>query len=125
MSNSVLTTCPVCGEPLEVTRLHCRNCTTTIEGQFETGRLGRLTAEQLEFIEIFIRCEGKFSRMEKELGLSYPTLRGRLGEVIRRLGFVPRPEEPPLEEGERHRILEELATGRISSEEAMHQLEGD
>ena len=125
MSNKVLTRCPVCGEPLEITRLHCRNCTTTIEGQFETGRLGRLTAEQLEFVEIFIRCEGKFSRMEKDLGLSYPTLRGRLGEIIRQLGFVPGPEEPPLEEVERHRILDELANGKISSEEAMHQLEGD
>lgn len=125
MSNAILTICPVCAEPLEVTRLHCRNCTTTIDGQFDTGRLGRLTPEQIEFVEVFLRCEGKFSRMEKELELSYPTLRGRLGEIIRQLGFVPGPEETPIEEGERHRILDELASGRISSEEAMRQLEGD
>lgn len=123
--NPVLTTCPVCAEPLAVTRLHCRNCDTAVEGRFDTGRLGRLDREQIEFIETFIRCEGKFSRMEKELGISYPTLRGRLAEIIRRLGFALGPEEPPVDGEARHRILDDLANGRISSDEAMRQLEGE
>ncbi len=120
---AMLTTCPVCEESLSVTRLHCRKCDTTIEGHFEVGRLGRLTPEQLEFVETFIRCEGKMNRMEPELDLSYPTLRARLTDVIRTMGFPVGPELGISDE-ERHRILDELASGKLSSEEAMRLLEG-
>lgn len=120
---TILTTCPVCEESLSVTRLHCRNCDTTIEGHFEIGRLGRLTQEQLEFVETFIRCEGKLNRMEPELELSYPTLRSRLTDVIRSMGFPVGPEQG-INDEERHRILDELASGKLSSEEAMRLLEG-
>ena len=119
----LLTTCPVCDESLSVTRLHCRSCDTTIEGQFDVGRLGRLTPEQIDFVETFIRCEGKLSRMEPELDLSYPTLRARLTDVIRAMGFPVGPELGISDE-ERHRILDELASGKLSSEEAMRLLEG-
>jgi hypothetical protein len=122
--NAMLTTCPVCSERLVVTRLHCRSCDTTIEGHFELGRLGRLSAEQLAFVETFIRCEGKLSRMEPELEMSYPTLRARLTEVIRDMGFPVGPETERLSEQERHAILDQLASGEISSEQAMRQLEG-
>jgi len=122
--NPVLSKCPVCGEKMNVTRLHCRNCDTQIEGHFDLGRMGRLSGEQLSFVETFIRCEGKLSRMEDELGMSYPTLRSRLTEVIRALGFTVGPETPMLTDEERHKILDDLATSKISSEEAMKLLEG-
>ena len=80
--NPILTTCPVCEERMSITRLHCRNCDTTIEGHFDLGRFGRLSAEQMSFLETFVRCEGKLSRMEPELGMSYPALRARLNEII-------------------------------------------
>ena len=70
-------TCPVCGETLEVTRLHCRNCDTGIDGHFNVGAFDRLSPEQLAFAEKFIFHEGKLNRMEDDLGLSYPTLRSR------------------------------------------------
>lgn len=117
--------CPICREPLEVTRLHCRSCDTALEGHFEMGSLGRLSAEQLEFAETFIRCEGKLNRMERELGLSYPTLRSRLTEVIRSMGFTVGPEPAGVSDEERHRVLDELAAGRITSEEAMRLLQGE
>jgi hypothetical protein len=123
--NQILTTCPVCRDRLSITRLYCRNCDTTIEGHFETGRLGRLSAEQLEFVEIFLRCEGKLSRMEPELDMSYPTLRARLTDVIRTMGFQVGPDIVALDQEERHQILEDLASGKLSSEEAMRLLEGD
>lgn len=122
--NPVLTICPVCGERLTVTRLHCRNCDTQIEGHFELGRLGRLSVEQLNFVETFIRCEGKLSRMEDELGMSYPTLRSRLSDVIRTLGFTVGPDTSHLTDEERHKILDDLASSKISPEEAMKLLEG-
>ena len=90
----------------------------------ETGRLGRLRADQLEFVETFIRCEGKLNRMERELGLSYPTLRSRLTEVITQMGFELGPEPAEISDKQRHRILDELASGEISSEQAMQQLQG-
>jgi hypothetical protein len=107
-----------------VTRLHCRSCDTAVEGHFETGRLGRLRADQLQFVETFIRCEGKLNRMERELGLSYPTLRSRLTEVITQMGFELGPEPAEISDKQRHRILDELASGEISSEQAMQQLQG-
>ncbi len=122
--------CPICGENLTVTRLHCRNCDTTIEGRFSMGFLELLTKEQLAFAETFIRCEGKLNRMEKELGLSYPTLRSRLTELIRAMGYeVGQEEAPPQGSGgigdeERRRVLDRVAAGQITSEQAVKLLQG-
>jgi hypothetical protein len=124
--NPLLGTCPVCGESLEVTRLHCRNCDTTIEGHFNTGAFDRLSPEQLVFAETFIRNEGKLNRMEKELGLSYPTLRSRLNDLIRAMGYEVGQEESPaaISDEERRQILDDLATGKVTSEEAVQRLQG-
>jgi len=122
--NTMLTLCPVCGERLTVARLHCRACSTSIEGQFDPGPLGRLTVEQLAFVETFVRCEGKLNRMEREVRLSYPTLRSRLADVIRQMGYPEGPEAPALTDEERHQVLDLLANGEIDSAEAMRRLEG-
>jgi hypothetical protein len=116
--------CPICQDDLIVTRLHCRNCDTTLEGYFELGRLYQLTPEQLSFVETFIRCEGKITRVEQELGISYPTVRGRLHDVIRALGYEVGEEEPLLDDSKRRAILDDLAQGRLSSEEAIKLLRG-
>ncbi|HJW89922.1 MAG TPA: DUF2089 domain-containing protein [Anaerolineales bacterium] len=116
--------CPLCGGEIVVTRLHCQECDSTIEGRFTTGPFARLTPEQLSFVETFIRCEGKISRMESEIGLSYPTIRNRLHEIIRALGFEPRGEEPSgLPDEDRRLILENLEQGRITYQEAMRKLQ--
>jgi hypothetical protein len=78
----------------------------------------------LQFVETFIRCEGKLNRMERELGLSYPTLRSRLTEVITQMGFELGLEPAEISDKQRHRILDELAQGEISSEQAMQLLQG-
>jgi hypothetical protein len=88
------------------------------------GLLGNLNADQMVFVETFIRCEGKLNRVEKELGMSYPTLRARLTEIIRAMGYQVGPDQEMISDEERHRILDDLANGRISSEEAMRFLEG-
>jgi hypothetical protein len=125
--NPLLGACPVCGQPLDVTRLHCRSCDTAIEGRFSLGPFDRLTPEQLLFAETFIRCEGKLNRMEDLLDMSYPTLRARLHDLIRALGFeVGAEEEPPagISDEERRQILEDLNSGKLSSEEAVRRLQG-
>jgi hypothetical protein len=123
--NTLPTRCPLCSGEISVTRLHCRDCDTTYEGRFTAGSFAHLTSEQLDFIEIFVRCEGKISRMEDEVKLSYPTIRNRLHEVIRAMGYEPGGEEPParLSEEARQRILEDLDNGRISAEKATQLLQ--
>lgn len=119
--NQILGQCPVCGELLEVTRLHCRSCDTTIDGHFHSGRLGQLTPDQIEFVEIFLKREGKINKVGEELGVSYPTVRSRLREVIAALGFEL-DEETSVNEEERRQLLEELAKGKLSSEEVYKRL---
>jgi hypothetical protein len=121
----VVGTCPVCGESLTVTRLYCRTCDTTVEGHFTLGRFYQLSREQMAFVETFIRCEGKLTRVQEELGMSYPTVRSRLNEVIRALGYEVSESKPEVSPEERRSILEQLASGEISSQEAVQLLQGD
>ena len=116
--------CPVCGDTLAVTRLHCRSCDSTLEGQFSLGRFYQLSPEQLAFVETFIRCEGKLTRVQDELGMSYPTARARLTDLIRALGYEVREEPEPVSSGERKAILERLAGGEIQPEDAVELLKG-
>ncbi|OQB26601.1 MAG: hypothetical protein BWY10_02003 [Chloroflexi bacterium ADurb.Bin180] len=116
--------CPVCGEDLTVTRLHCRSCDSVLEGQFGLGRFNQLSAEQLHFVETFVRCEGKLNKVQEELGMSYPTVRSRLLDVIRALGYEVR-DEPGISPDQRRKILDDLAQGSISSDEAVRLLQGE
>jgi len=111
-----------------IQRLHCPNCEVSVEGRFSLGRLALLTPDQIEFVEVFLRCEGKIRHVEKELNVSYPTVRSRLNEVIEALGYeVPGAPEPAedLSPQERRQVLDDLASGKISSEEAIELLRGE
>jgi hypothetical protein len=104
----------------------CRNCGTALEGRFSLGRLFQLTTEQRHFVEVFVRCEGKLNRMQEELGLSYPTVRSRLEEVIRAMGYQVKDGEESGREGRKDRrqeVLQRLASQEITSEEALELLE--
>jgi len=90
MPHDVIATCPVCSGELAVTRLHCRACGTTLEGDFNVGRFGHLSREQMALLESFLRSRGNLRDMERELSLSYPTVRARVEALIRALGFGPR-----------------------------------
>jgi hypothetical protein len=131
MPHDVISTCPVCAGELAVTRLHCRSCGTTLEGEFSVGRFGRLTKEQLVLLESFLRSRGNLRDMERELGISYPTVRGRVEALVRALGFGPREGSEEAEDdaasaaaanadnaASRQAILERLAKGEIGAEEA-------
>ena len=135
MPHDVISTCPVCAGELAVTRLHCRSCGTTLEGEFSVGRFGRLTKEQLTLLESFLRSRGNLRDMERELGISYPTVRSRVEALVRALGFGPRDGERDADEAgaddgagaaphastdaaARQEILERLARREISAEDA-------
>ncbi len=129
MPHEAIATCPVCSEELRITRLHCGACGTSIEGEFAVGRFGRLSREQLAILESFLRSRGNLRDMERELGISYPTVRARVEALVRALGFGPRDEAdatpadgPPMGDDERaarrRDILARLAAHEISAEDA-------
>ncbi len=121
--NPVIGQCPICGDKLHVTRLQCRNCDTGIDGHFALGRLYSLAPEQLDFVETFVRCEGKIKWVEKELNLSYPAVRARLSDVIRAMGYeVGMPEDKGVSDEERQQILADLNSGKLTAEEALEML---
>ncbi|HET8776815.1 MAG TPA: DUF2089 domain-containing protein [Candidatus Limnocylindria bacterium] len=141
MVHDVIATCPVCAGELTITRLHCRNCGTALEGEFGVGRFGRLDREQMSLLESFLRSRGNLKEMERELGISYPTVRGRVDALVRALGLSDGSAaddeldalETDADEAEmgdddaasaRRDILERLARKEISAEDAAAQLRG-
>lgn len=125
----VLEQCPTCGGELTITGLHCRSCHTRIESEYSTCRFCRLSQESLDFIEIFVKNRGNIKEMERELEISYPTVRSRLNAVIKELGYEVEAESPAPGEmaEERRAILKQLNAGEISASEAtelINQLRG-
>ena len=128
----VLTRCPVCDNALRVTELACSHCATSVRGEFATCRFCRLTPEHLGFIEIFLRCEGNLSRVEKELNLSYPTVRNKFAAALAALHLDDEARNaaeitqttPVSADYERRRreILNEIAQGTLTAEEAAETL---
>ena len=134
MAHDVIATCPVCAHELAVTRLRCGECGTTIEGEFGVGRFGRLTRDQVVVLESFLRSRGNLRDMERELGISYPTVRARVEALVRALGFGPRdePDAPAAAAATttddiaagRRDILERLSRRELSAEEAAEAIRG-
>lgn len=135
MPHDAIATCPVCSGELSVTRLHCRSCGTTLEGDFNVGRFGRLSREQMTILESFLRSRGNLRDMERELGLSYPTVRARVEALVRALGFGPRDADEGSGDAEtsaapgpgmadaamtaaRQEILQQLASHEITADQA-------
>lgn len=118
--------CPVCDHEMKISKLTCTHCPTKIEGEFSSCKFCRLPVEQTIFIEAFIKCRGNIKEVEKELGISYPTVRGRLDSVIEALGYrVEKEKEKPASQEEslrRQEILESLERGEISPQEAARQM---
>ena len=139
MPRDVIAVCPVCENELSITRLHCRSCGTAIEGDFSVGRFGRLSKEQMTILESFLRSRGNLKEMERELGISYPTVRGRVELLVRALGLAEgdaaadtTAEATAVEDDQltqpqpvdRRAILERLARHEISAEDAAEALRG-
>ena len=124
MSRDVISTCPVCSSELAITRLQCRGCGTAIEGEFNVGRFGRLSREQLTLLESFLRARGNAKELERELKVSYPTVRARIDSLVRALGLADGSSagDESEDRGEsselRRDVLERLARHEISADEA-------
>jgi hypothetical protein len=114
----ILEYCPTCGKDLEITQLKCSSCETAISGRYAPCRFCKLSPESLRLLEIFIRSRGNVKEMERELGLSYPTVRNKLDAAIKELGFEPNPAAEEDFKTQRREILERLERGELSAAEA-------
>ena len=122
----VLEQCPSCGGELEITRVNCTRCETVVTGRYQPCRFCKLPPESVQFLEAFVKNRGNVKEMERELGISYWTIRTRLNELIEELGFevdnqadVEREEEL---KKQRRAILEQIDRGELSASEAAAQL---
>lgn len=118
----VLEQCPSCGGNIEVTRLSCTRCETEVTGRFEPCRFCRLPPESVQFLEVFIKNRGNVKEMERELGISYWTIRSRINELISELGFEVEAEQEEDITRQRREILEKVDSGEIGAGEAAELL---
>ena len=111
--------CPQCSGPLQVSELRCPQCDLAIAGRFPRCRFCDLPPEQLRFLEVFLACRGVIRQIEEALGISYPTVRARIDELLEALRFgAPTQEQPTVRD-----VLGQLERGEISAEDAIAQVE--
>jgi hypothetical protein len=118
MPYKILSKCPVCNSNLTAVKLKCKKCNTIIENEFELSKFSYLSSEQLNFIEVFIKCRGNIKDVERELGISYPTVRGKLEDVIGTLGYTTL----KVKDDNNSEIIDKLEKGEITAEEAINLL---
>ena len=114
----ILGRCPVCDGELKVTELTCSKCGTILKNDFDLCKFCRLKKEQQNFIEVFIKNRGNIKEIEKELKISYPTVRNKLEEVIGALGYKTEDKNAT----DRKTIINKLANGEITKDEALKML---
>ncbi len=112
--------CPVCNGELVIRELTCPSCEVTIRGSFETCAFSVLTGPQLQMVKIFLKSRGNLKELEREFNISYPTVRSRLDEIVRKLGFTPEPDVDPKF---REELLARLERGEIDADEFVRKLD--
>jgi hypothetical protein len=123
MVYKTITRCPVCSAKLRIQRLKCRKCGTTVENEFEFSKFSYFDNEQLNFIETFLICRGNIKDVEKKLGISYPTVRAKLDDIIEALGYKEDITDSNVTNSkENNKILDMLESGEITAEQALNLL---
>ncbi|MCC3144552.1 DUF2089 domain-containing protein [Halanaerobium sp. Z-7514] len=121
MSYPIPEQCPSCEGKLYVRELKCQSCQTRIIGDFYLDEIFQLNYEQQQFLKVFIKTRGNIKNMEKELEMSYPTVRNKLNELIKSLGYKDELLEEDKEE-KRKDILDMLESGEIEVSTAAEKL---
>ncbi len=118
MTYKMINSCPVCSSTLKATRLSCNTCGTVIENDFSLSKFDRLSGEQLAFAEVFIKNSGSIKDVEKELGISYPTVKAKLNDLIKAFGYNVEDEKP----SNTGSVIDQLERGEITPEEALRKI---
>ena len=113
-----LSNCPYCGGDFTIKEVECQGCKTLIKSNVKINRFHMFKAEELYFIEIFLKNEGNIKLMEKDLGVSYPTVKNRLKKIIKILGYNTKNSDSE----ERIKILNILSDGEIDVKQALKSL---
>lgn len=107
--------CPICEGEITIKEFNCESCNTKFSGDFSVSKIGKLNENELDFVEKFIKCRGSIKLMEKELSISYPTVKNKLEMIAKKMGFVDKVQTPI----ETDRVLDSLSNGELSVEEAL------
>lgn len=119
MKHAMNIPCPNCQKPMELHALHCSPCDLTVSGKFEMNEFATLSPEDLQFLRVFLHAEGRIREMEGPLGLSYPTIRGRLAQLKEKVFAQAKPESPAPTNGSVSDALAGLERGDINFEDAL------
>jgi hypothetical protein len=118
--NKLISSCPVCAGQLFVTHLRCNDCSTELSGEFLANEFARLPQDKLDFLRTFLACRGNLKEVEAELSISYPTVRGRLDQLLTALDLEGHAD--PDEDDDSQDVLDALSRGELSVEEAEKRL---
>lgn len=117
----VKNTCPICGGDTVVTEFTCNQCHSTVQGRFSLNKFSKLTDEQMWMVERFLFHRGSLKDLGHEMGISYPTVRNKLEEVVEALGYRPKADG---DDASREEILNKLRDKEITADEAVELLRG-
>ncbi|MEA3335609.1 MAG: DUF2089 domain-containing protein [Chloroflexota bacterium] len=111
----IIEACPTCGDRLTITEVSCDTCGTQVRSRYSPCPFCSLTEEEQTFLLLFVRSRGNLKELEKTLGVSYPTVRAKLDELIQNLE-QPTPDSPA---ASRQAILNQLRSGQLSADQAL------
>lgn len=123
--------CPVCGGSLQITQMRCGNCRTTVSGEFEQCRFCKLDEKHLDFLTVFLRNRGSIKDVEREMGISYPSVRNLLDSLLSELGLsgmqadkedTAHGSDAKNSPAARKEILAQIASGQLSANEGARLL---
>jgi hypothetical protein len=115
-------TCPTCQGQLAVSGLHCDDCGTEVRGNFRHCDFCALDDAQRDLLRVFLAARGNTKELERHLGVSYPTARARLDDLLQVLGIPVRPAERPDARTDRRKLLDAVASGEVDVESALQEL---
>jgi len=118
---SIPTHCPSCQSNMVVTQVGCTNCDTTIVGNYPISSFFTLSSENLSFLEAFVKNRGNVKEMEREMDISYWSIRSKLDKIIEEMNSESIPQEAI--ENTRLDILARLRAGEIKADEAIQLLD--
>ena len=119
MIKQIPNVCPACGGNLYVSEFKCPGCDTAVRGEFHLSPLGNLSEEHFDFIRTFVLSRGNIKEVESRMGISYPTVRNKLDEVIRALSEQQANKMTSAE------VLDALESGKITASQAAEMLKNN